>query len=110
MILEGVVLKRVWRLERGEITLHYGKTGWVTRNGKTIHLKDDDCPVSSRIMKGRVVAYEVDIEKALQSGYRICKTCWKEYQEDKLEKEILLWILFWPILLPIWLYKKLKGE
>lgn len=90
--------------------MHYGRKGWITPGGKKIHLKDDDCPVSARIMRGRIEAYEVDIEEALQSGYKICTTCLREYKEDQLEIKIALWILFWPIMLPIWLFKKLTRK
>jgi len=90
--------------------MHVGNKGWITPNGKKIHLKDDDCPISARIMRGHLEAYEVDIEKALQSGYQICTTCLREYQEDQLEAKIILWLIAWPILLPMWLFKKLTRK
>ncbi|SMO32726.1 hypothetical protein [Melghirimyces algeriensis] len=62
--------------------MHTGEYGWVTEHGETIHLKDDDCPVSSAIMKGDRKARQVHIETAREEGYQICRHCWKEFQED----------------------------
>lgn len=62
--------------------MHFGKKVYIT-NGKTYHLKDDDCPVTSRIWKGKTPAKQVTEDQAKRMGKVLCKNCAKEYREDK---------------------------
>lgn len=67
--------------------MHYGDKVFITKSGKTYHYKDDDCSVSSSIMKGKKAATEITEEEAKAQGYRLCKACAKEYAEDLAERK-----------------------
>ncbi|MDM5335088.1 hypothetical protein QUF56_17975 [Ureibacillus composti] len=67
--------------------MHYGDKVYITKSGKTYHYKDDDCGVSSSIMKGKKLAIEVTEEEAIARGYRLCRSCAKEYAEDLAERK-----------------------
>lgn len=69
--------------------MHYGDKVFITRTGKTYHYKDDDCGVSSSIMKGKKAAIEITEEEAKAQGYRLCKACAKEYAEDLAERKAM---------------------
>jgi DNA mismatch repair ATPase MutS len=67
--------------------MHTGDEVYVTRTGKFYHHFDDDCPTTSRILKGKTSAKKVKEEEAIKMGYTLCKHCSKEYAEDLAERK-----------------------
>lgn len=66
--------------------MHKGNHVYVLSGGKRYHLKDDDCPHSSRIMNGSRSALLMTEDEAKSRGLTLCKTCRKEYMEDQRER------------------------
>jgi DNA mismatch repair ATPase MutS len=67
--------------------MHQGDEVFITKSGKFYHYFDDDCPTTSRILRGTTQARKVKEEEAKQMGYTLCKHCAKEYAEDLRERQ-----------------------
>ena len=66
--------------------MHKGDEVYITRTGKFYHYFDDDCPTTSRILKGKTPARKIKEEEAIKRGYALCRHCAKEYAEDLAER------------------------
>lgn len=66
--------------------MHKGNHVYILPGGKRYHLKDDDCPQSSKVMNGGKSALLMTEDEAKRRGFTLCKTCKKEYQEDLRER------------------------
>ena len=66
-----------------------GDKVFITKTGKTYHYKDDDCGVTSSILKGKRPAMEISEEEAIERGYKLCLSCAKEYREDLAERKAM---------------------
>lgn len=66
--------------------MHKGDEVYITKMGKFYHYFDDDCPTTSRILKGRTLARKVKEVEAKRMGYTLCRHCSKEYAEDLAER------------------------
>lgn len=66
--------------------MYKGNNVFATKSGKTYHYMDDDCGVSSSIMKGRTQAEEIEESEAIERGLSLCRNCSKEYAEDRRER------------------------
>jgi hypothetical protein len=71
----------------GIFKMHKGDEVYVTKTGKYYHYFDDDCPTTSRILKGATIAKRIKEEEAIKMGYSLCKHCSKEYAEDLAERQ-----------------------
>jgi hypothetical protein len=69
------------------ILLHQGDEVFITKTGKYYHYFDDDCPTTSRILKGKTQAQKIKETEAIEKGYSLCKHCSKEYAEDLAERK-----------------------
>jgi DNA mismatch repair ATPase MutS len=67
--------------------MHSGDEVYVTKTGKFYHYFDDDCPTTSRILKGKTAARRIKEAEAIQMGYTLCRHCSKEYKEDLAERK-----------------------
>ena len=67
--------------------MHYGDEVYITRTGKYYHYFDDDCPTTSRILRGTTAARKVKEGDAKKMGYTLCRHCSKEYAEDLAERQ-----------------------
>ncbi|WLD91616.1 hypothetical protein [Alkalihalobacillus sp. AL-G] len=67
--------------------MHEGDEVFITKSGKYYHYFDDDCPTTSRILKGGTAAEKIKEEEAKKRGYSLCKHCAKEYAEDSAERK-----------------------
>ncbi|MBM7602382.1 hypothetical protein JOC75_000352 [Metabacillus crassostreae] len=67
--------------------MHKGEEVFITKTGKFYHYIDDDCPTTSRILKGTTTAKTLKEEEALQQGYTLCKHCEKEYKADLADRK-----------------------
>jgi hypothetical protein len=67
--------------------MHSGDEVYITKTGKYYHYFDDDCPTTSRILKGKTHARTVKEEEAINMGYKLCKHCSKEYEKDLAERK-----------------------
>jgi hypothetical protein len=67
--------------------MHTGDEVYITRTGKYYHYFDDDCPTTSRILKGNMNATKILETEAIEKGYTLCRHCAKEYEEDMAERK-----------------------
>lgn len=67
--------------------MHTGDEVFITKTGKNYHYFDDDCPTTSRILKGRTTAQRIKETDAIAKGYTLCRHCAKEYKEDLAERK-----------------------
>lgn len=67
--------------------MHQGDEVFITKTGKYYHYFDDDCPTTSRILKGRTQAEKIKESEAIEKGYTLCRHCSKEYAEDLAERQ-----------------------
>jgi len=67
--------------------VHRGPYVYVTKGSRTYHYTDDDCPVTSSILKGKKPFQRITEEQAQQMGLKLCRHCAKEYREDQVERQ-----------------------
>ena len=68
--------------------MHRGNKVYVLPGRKSFHYTDDDCPVTSSILKGKKTAIVITENEARTQGYKLCIHCRKEYQEDRRERPL----------------------
>lgn len=74
--------------------MHRGDELFVTKSGKYYHYMDDDCPITSSILKGKKQAQKIKESEAKEKGYILCRHCAKEYTEDLAERKGCASVLF----------------